>query len=29
MSFSHYEMVPPNIQQQVVAQYEKEKQQAE
>jgi len=29
MSFSHYEMVPPNIQQQVVAQYQKEKQQPE
>ncbi|MBN1806238.1 MAG: elongation factor G [Sedimentisphaerales bacterium] len=29
MSFSHYELVPPNIQQQVVAQYQKEKQQPE
>jgi hypothetical protein len=27
MTLSHYEPVPPNVQQQIIAQYQKEKQQ--
>jgi hypothetical protein len=29
MTLSHYELVPPNVQQQIVAQYGKKKQEAE